>query len=181
MWKKTCDRKQNFEKSGIFKCIVLVCNFATSTRFSSLSWGIRFPGRGLSKVPPFRGCAISIAHVGCAMVNADRDIVQQETALALSWCPCSATLYLCTYRDLIVWWNFEFMSVSFHFPFLLFPSRSPTTFRANWTWFGTCEYKTVAKEIPNRSANRGGSNARPSVLLCFLLQSRFEKVAFLCP
>jgi hypothetical protein len=31
-------------------------------------------------VPYFRGSAISIAQVGCAMVNADRDIVQQETA-----------------------------------------------------------------------------------------------------
>lgn len=31
-------------------------------------------------VPPFRGFAISIALVGCAMFNAHRDIVQQETA-----------------------------------------------------------------------------------------------------
>jgi hypothetical protein len=134
-------------------------------------------------VPYFRGSAISIAQVGCAMVNADRDIVQQETAgfwhchdvLAVP-----VSLYLSRFE---FFYNFEFISISINSPFCfcIFSLELGRPSGSIGRWLEVRVNMMVAKISPNGCANRGGSIARPSVLLWDLLPSRFEKVAFLCP
>lgn len=91
-------------------------------------------------------------------------------------------LYLCTSQD----WIFfgKILNLSLFHLVLLFCYFSLEHGRPSGSigrWLGTCENMMVSKKIHIRQANRGGSIARPSVLLWDLLPSRFEKVAFLCP
>ena len=97
-------------------------------------------------VPYFRGSAISIAQVGCAMVNADRDIVQQEAA-AFWHCHDVPAVPISLYSSIFDLFlrNFEFLPVSFQFTFCHFYHERS---RPSWSigrWFGTCENMKVGK------------------------------------
>lgn len=87
-------------------------------------------------LPHLRGSATSIAPVGCAVDNADRDIVQQEAA-AFWHChdvpAVPISLYSSKFGLFFFLKNFEFLPVSFQFTFCHFLSRTLTPFLVNWT------------------------------------------------
>jgi len=97
-------------------------------------------------LPHLRGSATSIAPVGCAVDNADRDIVQQEAA-AFWHCHDVPAVPISLYSsrfDLFLK-NFEFLPVSLQFTFCHFYHERS---RPSWSigrWFGTCENMVVGK------------------------------------
>jgi len=179
--------KKGVEKIGFVKCIVLACNFASSTILLLVVSEERDAEPFLAKdsVPHSRGVQYhrSSWRVARAMVNADRDFVQHVTARF--WHRHDVVR---TALRVFVLVKFGFLvkfGISCPFSFSTFAisvvsasALSGQLDAGSDACEGDIRLKCSFQSVVGQSGRVDCSSVRSSVVL---LPSRFENVAFLCP